>query len=70
MAGSLYDILEWAKSNGEVKVIDRIRVMVLPITMKEKIMLTNVTKTTACSNECLDAVRKAATQVVGKACPH
>lgn len=70
MAGSLYDILEWAKKNGEVKVLDRIRVHVLPVTMQEKIRINEVTPTTTCSSACLEAVRKAASNVVGKPCPY
>jgi len=67
---TLFDVLEWAKQNGEVKIIDRIRVQVLPVTMKEGIALNDVTKDTACSAECLDAVRKAASEIVGQPCPH
>lgn len=70
MAGSLYDIIEWAKQNGEVKVVDRIRVKVLPVTMQEKIVIAEVTPSTACSPACLDAVRQAAINIVGKPCPY
>lgn len=66
----LYNIIQWAQQNGEVKAIDRIRVQVLPVTMKEKIRLNEVTKDTECSPECLDAIRKAASDVVGKRCPY
>lgn len=70
MAGTLYQILEWARTSGEPKVIDRIRVYVLPVTMKEQIRITEVKPDTVCSQACLDAVRKAASSVVGKDCPY
>lgn len=70
MAGTLYDILEWARKNGEPKVIDRIRVYVLPITMQEKIRINEVKPDTQCSQSCLDAVRQAASNTVGKPCPY
>lgn len=69
MSNSLFDVLQWAQKQGEVKAVDRIRVMVLPVTLKEKIQLANVKPTTICSSECLAAVRQAAALVVGKPCP-
>ncbi len=65
----LYQIINWAKANGEVKAVDRIRMKVLMLTMKEKIALATVTKDTECSPELLQAIWKAANEVVGKSCP-
>ncbi len=69
MNSKLYDILEWVKSNGEVKAMDRLRVKVLPVTMKEGLVLTDVTYDTTCSPETLRVIRDAATEIVGKECP-
>ncbi len=69
MGASLYDVLNWAKTNGEVKVVERIRLRVIGWTMREGISLANVHPDTKCSGECLDAVRRAASEVVGKPCP-
>ena len=69
MRGSLYDILNWAKTNGEVNALLRIRIMVLPLSVKEGIILDQVKPTSTCSEQYLHAVRKAAQEVVGKPCP-
>ena len=70
MATTLYEILAWARQNGEPKVVERIRVFVLPITMEEKIRIAEVTPDTTCSDRCLDAIRQAAARVIGKPCPY
>lgn len=69
MAGELYKVVNWVRKNGEVKALDRLRVMVLPITMEEGIRLAAVEPTTSCSTRALSAVRNAATTVVGQNCP-
>jgi hypothetical protein len=68
-AGPLYSVLVWAREEGEVKAIDRIRVMVLPKTITEGIVLNQVTPETTCSRTVLAAVREAASRVVGRPCP-
>ncbi len=68
-AGRLYRILEWARVNGDVSTVSRIRMMVLPLTVKERIILDRVDATTVCSRAYLDAVRVAVKTVVGKECP-
>ena len=69
MAGELVKIVDWIKKNGEVKAVDRVRVMVLPQTMAEGIRLASIDATTKCSAALLQAVRGAASTVVGKPCP-
>lgn len=69
MAGELYKVVDWVRKNGEVKALDRLRVMVLPVTMEEGIRLAGVGPATACSTKALTAVRKAATTVIGQNCP-
>lgn len=69
MAGEVIKIVEWVKKNGEVKAFDRVRVMVLPQTMAEGVRLNCIDATTKCSNVLLQALRSAATTVVGKPCP-
>ena len=69
MAGSIYAVLEWAKQEGDVKAIDRIRVRVLPHAMKEGLVLCEVQATTTCSPELLTRFREVASKVVGKECP-
>jgi hypothetical protein len=69
MAQTLYDIIEWSKANGEVKVIERIQMRILSNLINENIRLKEVTPSTVCSSELLAKVRAAASEVIGKACP-
>jgi hypothetical protein len=68
-SGRLFRVLEWAKDNGDVTTMSRVRVMVLPMTVKERIVLDRVGPATTCSTEYLEAVRRAVNNVVGKECP-
>jgi hypothetical protein len=65
----LYEILQWAAANGEANVVARIRLKVLPLTVKEGILLDKVKPETEVSEPYLRAVRDAVSQVVGKPCP-
>lgn len=67
--GRLYRIMEWARVNGDVSTLGRLRMKLLPLTVKERIVLDRVTATTPCSTEYLRAVRSAVTEIVGKECP-
>jgi hypothetical protein len=66
---SLYEILQWAAANGEVNVVARIRLKILPLTVKEGIVLDRVKPETTVSPEYLQAVRDVVSQVVGRPCP-
>jgi hypothetical protein len=65
----LYDILQWATANGEVNVVARIRLKILPLTVKEGIVLDRVKPETVVSESYLKAVREVVSEVVGKPCP-
>ncbi len=67
--GNLFRMLEWARRNGDVTTLKRIRVIVLPLTVRERIILDKVTPDTVVSKEYLSAVRTAITQTVGRECP-
>ncbi|MCB9656753.1 MAG: hypothetical protein H6726_03810 [Sandaracinaceae bacterium] len=67
--GSLHRMLEWARHHGDVTTLKRVRLMVLPLTVRERIILDKVTAETQVSTEYLDAVRDAITAVVGQECP-
>mgnify|MGYP000863814439 CR=1 FL=1 len=67
--GNLYRMLEWARRNGDVTTLKRIRVIVLPLTVRERIILDKVTPDTVVSPEYLSVVRTAITQTVGRECP-
>lgn len=69
MAGSLYETLAWARANGDVDAMQRIRLQMLPMTVRERIVLDKVTPTTVCSAEYLKALRRAVRDVVGKEAP-
>lgn len=69
MATKLFQIIDWAKKNGEVKAVDRIKIRALSALMAENIQIQNITESTDCSGGCLEAIRKAASEVVGKPCP-
>jgi hypothetical protein len=68
--GALFQILEWARDNGELLVIERIRLKVLSASIREGIQLGKVTPRSGCSNEYLNTVRRAVEEVVGKPCPY
>ncbi len=68
--GALYAVIEWAKTEGEVKALDRMRMFCLGALLSDNISgLEAVTKSTPCSTTTLDAVRTAAEKVVGKPYP-
>jgi hypothetical protein len=67
--GLLFQVLQWAKTNGEVRAVERIRLKVLNGSIREGIVLARVSPNTTCSPEYLDLVRTAASEVVGKRCP-
>lgn len=67
--GNLFRMLEWARRNGDVTTLKRIRVIVLPLTVRERIILDKVTPDTVVSPEYLSVVRTAITQTVGRECP-
>lgn len=68
-SGRLFRVLEWARANGDVTTVSRVRVMLLPMTVKERIVLDRVGPTTSCSTQYLDAVLRAVNDVVGRECP-
>lgn len=65
----LHRILEWARKEGDVAAMSRLRVILLPLTVRERIVLERVGPSTTCSSEYLAAARRAASQAVGKECP-
>ena len=67
--GSLFKILDWARQQGETTAFDRIRVKTLPVTLDEMLWLDEVTPDTQCLEKTLEAVREAASEVVGRPCP-
>ena len=68
MAG-IKDILDWAHEHGEPRVIDRIRLMVFPSLIRERIVLSRIDASTTCSPALLNELRAAASEAVGKPCP-
>lgn len=58
-AGDLHRMLEWARRHGDVTTLKRVRLLVLPLTVRERIILDKVTAETQVSPEYLDAVRDA-----------
>lgn len=63
------DIIDWTVANGEPRVIDRLRLRVFPSLMRERLVLTQVTAATRCSDALLAELRTAASELVGKPCP-
>lgn len=68
MSGELHKILQWVEANGEVRALSRLRIKLMPLTMKEKICLDDVGPTTEVSSAYLDAARAAAEEIVGVPC--
>ncbi|MFZ3229345.1 MAG: hypothetical protein WA160_03995 [Pseudobdellovibrio sp.] len=65
----LCKIVDWVKTNGDEKVLSRMKMFALSDLMKDGIKLEAVVATTACSPECLASVRKAAETVTKQKCP-
>ncbi len=68
--GKLYYILAWMQKEGEVKAIARLRLKILPYSVKEGIILGKVDRSTTCSDSLLKKVREASTAIIGKPCPY
>ncbi|MCP5109581.1 MAG: hypothetical protein GY953_01970 [bacterium] len=68
-AGATYQILEWAEGKGEVKAVDRIRLMTMADAIREGVNLAKATPETEASDNLISAIRKAASEVVGESCP-
>ena len=69
MAKNLYEVLQWVKSNGEPMALVRMRLKLLPLTVREGIVLEEVSASTPCSAAYLSATRAIASEVVGSPCP-
>ena len=70
MASTLFHLLQWAEENGEVKILHRIRLKAMLITLEEGINLAEVEPETLCSKDCLQAINHIITELVGKPYPH
>lgn len=66
--GTLFSICEWVKKEGSPDAIDRLRVKILAVLMKEGVTMKSMTKDTVISPGALKAVSAAASEVVGKPC--
>ena len=64
-----HQIVEWAKTKGEVKAADRIRLLTVAVAIREGVDVSALTPQTDASDTLLDALRQAATTVVGESCP-
>lgn len=67
-------IFDWARENGEVKAVDRILIKVMLLLIKNKITLTaaaidRMESRLVLPDELMQAIVKAAEQVVGKPVP-
>ncbi len=69
MPRNLFEILEWVRANGDPTALLRIRIKLLPLSVKEGIIFDKVEPTTRCSDLYMKATRSAATEVVGRECP-
>ncbi len=68
--GKLYYILAWVQKEGEVKAIARLRLKILPYSVREGIILSKVDRSTKCSDTLLEKVREASSAIIGKPCPY
>ncbi len=68
--GKLFQVLKWLEEEGEVKAVARLRMKILPYSVKEGIVISKVDATTQCSKDLLAHAREAAAAIVGKPCPY
>lgn len=63
--GDLHRILQWTAAHGEVQALSRLRIKLMPLSIKERIVMDDVDPQTVVSAEYLAAARKAAEEIVG-----
>jgi hypothetical protein len=66
---SIYDVVQWVRTNGDIHAINRLRLRTLATTIKEGISISQLSPQTSCSEACLETVRQAASEIVGQECP-
>jgi hypothetical protein len=65
-----YEIIQWAKDQGEVKATDRIRVKVLLVGLENSVFWDDITQDTDVPAPYLNALLEAVEDVVGRPFPH
>ena len=68
--GALHRIIQWVESDGPAKSVDRLRIKILPVLLGENLSMSSIDAGTDASAACVAKVRQAATDIVGKPCPH
>lgn len=68
--GELNSVLAWVRTNGGRTMFNRLRIKILPQTVREGVVLDEVNAETTCSEAYLEAVRKAASDLLGQPCPY
>lgn len=66
---SLYQILQWVKRNGDADTLARLRLKLLPETVREGIIFDRVTPDTDCSEQYLASMRRNIREMLGKDAP-
>ena len=67
-AGMLWQIFRWTEDEGEGKAVDRLKVMLLPQLVAERVWPNRITDETTCSEDLVRSAREAAARVVGRPC--
>ncbi len=67
---TLFKIVSWVKTNGEVESFSRFRLRVMPACIENKIWFSKVTAMTKAPPKMLSTLRKEASLVIGKTCPY
>ncbi len=69
MNADLRRVVAWVREHGRDEAVQQVRMRVLPATIREGLRWDAVDDKTPCSPEYMQAVRAAASDVVGVPCP-
>jgi hypothetical protein len=65
----LFEVLRWVRQQGDPSAYIRLRLKLLPLSVREGLVLDEVEPLTACSPDYLDTARKVAGEIVGRPYP-
>ncbi len=69
MKKSIYELILWVRTEGDVKAFDRLRLRTLGDALEEGLYWSKIGPETTCSDAFFAKVRDVATELVGKPCP-
>lgn len=69
MGHGLFDVLSWVRQQGDPSAYIRLRLKLLPLSVREGLVLDEVQPMTSCSPDYLETARRMASEIVGRPFP-